>query len=53
MGNKDERTEFVNNVFKQLVKDVVAKATSADPILKLRHAHCGEEARLVHRISRR
>jgi DNA polymerase elongation subunit (family B) len=35
-GNKNDRPEFVNNVFKQLVNDVVKN--SVEPILNLRHA---------------
>jgi DNA polymerase elongation subunit (family B) len=34
-GNKDDRPEFVNNMFKQLVNDVVV--SGADPIPNLRH----------------
>jgi DNA polymerase, archaea type len=35
-GNKDDRPEFVNNVFKQLVNDVAVSGT--DPIPHLRYA---------------
>jgi DNA polymerase, archaea type len=35
-GNKDDRPEFINNVFKQLANDVVVSGT--DPMPNLRHA---------------
>jgi DNA polymerase, archaea type len=35
-GNKNDRPEFVNNIFKQLVNDVIKD--DVDPTLKLRHA---------------